>query len=70
MAEAENSDAPSLSIRGALKAAIDHDYEDVIVIQTVGLHLQGSCQGRDAIQTTAFPRSVVATRAAVFMETL
>ncbi|CAB9513022.1 expressed unknown protein [Seminavis robusta] len=32
--EAEKFDAPSLSIRGALKAALDHDYEDVIVMQT------------------------------------
>jgi hypothetical protein len=32
--EAEKFDPPSLSIRGALKAAIDHDYEDVIVMQT------------------------------------
>lgn len=34
MPEMQKFDAPSLSIRGALKAAMDHDYEDVIVMQT------------------------------------
>ena len=33
MPNPEKFDAPSLSIRGALKAAIEHDYEDVIVMQ-------------------------------------
>ena len=32
--EADKFDAPSLSVRGALKAAIENDYEDVIVMQT------------------------------------
>lgn len=34
MPDAETFDAPSMSIRGALKAAIKHDYEDVVVMQT------------------------------------
>lgn len=34
MPDAEDFDAPSLSVRGALKAAIKHDYEDVVVMQT------------------------------------
>ena len=34
MPDAEGFDAPSLSVRGALKAAIKHDYEDVVVMQT------------------------------------
>lgn len=34
MPDTEGFDAPSLSIRGALKAAIKHDYEDVVVMQT------------------------------------
>ena len=34
MPDAEDFDAPSLSVRGALKAAIKQDYEDGVVMQT------------------------------------